>query len=330
MHRILVIGTGSIGERHVRCYQSTGRAVIGICEPNEALRINVGERYGIVDQFEKVEEALSERWDAAVIATPAVTHVPIACQVAERGLHLLIEKPLAIETGGVTELIEIVRRRDLVAGVAFVYRAHPGVAALREAVLEGRIGTPVQLTLVTGQNFPFFRPAYRQIYYARRSDGGGAIQDALSHFLNLGQWLLGPVTRLTADAAHQVLEGVEVEDTVHVLARHKDVMASYSLNQHQAPNETTVTLNGTRGSLRLQLHEHSLQWMAEPGGHWVTQSLPPMERDAWFTRQCDAFLDAIERKSPTLCSLDEGLQTIQSTLAVLARSDDADSLPVVT
>ena len=50
------------------------------------------------------------------------------------------------------------------------------------------------------------------------------------------------VERVVADAAHQVLEGVTVEDTVHLLARHGSVMASYSLNQHQAPNEITITV----------------------------------------------------------------------------------------
>jgi predicted dehydrogenase len=326
MHRILIIGTGSIGERHVRCYGATGRATVGICEPNPGLRDAVGDRYGIVERFSGVPEALVRGWDAAVIATPATTHIPIARQVAERGIHLLIEKPLAIDVEGVAELIDAARGRGLIAGVAYVYRAHPGATALREALLAGRIGNPVQMTLVTGQNFPFYRPAYRQIYYARRDAGGGAVQDALSHFLNLGEWLLGPITRLTADAAHQVLDGVDVEDTVHVLARHGGVMASYSLNQHQAPNETTLTLNGTGGTLRWELHEQRVRWMTDPAGTWAMQALPPMERDAWFTRQCTSFLDAIEGKSPPLCNVEEGLQTLRATLAVLNHVDDVDAL----
>ena len=90
--------------------------------------------------------------------------------------------------------------------------------------MANRFGRPVQLTVTAGQHFPTFRPAYKNIYYADRVQGGGAIQDAMTHYLNAGEWLLGPIDRIVADAAHQVLEGVAVEDTVHCLARHGAAM----------------------------------------------------------------------------------------------------------
>ena len=51
---------------------------------------------------------------------------------------------------------------------------------------------------------------------------------------------------------HQVLDGVEVEDTVHLLARHGDVLASYCMNQYQAPNETSITVVCERGTAQFQ------------------------------------------------------------------------------
>ncbi len=48
---------------------------------------------------------------------------------------------------------------------------------------------------------------------------GGGNQNALTHLINAGEWLIGPVDRILADAAHQLLPGVDVEDTVHVIAR---------------------------------------------------------------------------------------------------------------
>src|SRR5690606_5691963 len=121
-------------------------------------------------------------------------------------------------------------------GVAYVYRAHPAAQATREAIQSGRFGKPLQVVAVSGQPFAHFRPAYRDIYYAHHDQGGGAIQDGLTHTLNLCEWLVGPITRLSADAAHLRLEGVDVEDTAHVLARHDDhVMGSYAVNHHQAP-----------------------------------------------------------------------------------------------
>ena len=67
-HRVLIIGVGSIGERHARCFLTTERAEVGICEINDALRRTVADRYPVLGAFRQVEEALQQPFDAAVVA----------------------------------------------------------------------------------------------------------------------------------------------------------------------------------------------------------------------------------------------------------------------
>lgn len=317
LHKVLVIGVGSIGERHLRCFQQTERCELSFVEINDALQQTMAERYG-VKGFSSLDEAITQRPDVAVVCTPAHLHVPMATRLAEAGIHLLIEKPLSTSLDGIERLRETIERRGVACSVAYVYRAHPVLTAMREALVSGRFGRPLQLIAVSGQHFPTYRPAYREIYYKDRATGGGAIQDALTHVINAGQWLLGSVTRLVADAAHQQLEGVLVEDTVHLLARHGDVLASYSLNQHQAPNENTISVVCERGTVRFESHENRWRWMTNPGDEWHDELHPPLERDALFVAQANQFLDAVEGKRPVACSLDEGLQTLRVNLAALA------------
>jgi predicted dehydrogenase len=175
----------------------------------------------------------------------------------------------------------------------------------------------VQLVFVAGQNFPFYRPAYIDTYYAHRETGGGAVQDALTHGLDLGHWLIGPVDSAVADLAHTTLPGVDVEDTVHVLARHGGVLASYSLNQHQAPNELVLTVVCERGVARFEQHLGRWRSMQAPGGQWTDHTSRALERDELFTRQANAFLDAVEGKGTVLCPLGEGLAALRTNLAVL-------------
>lgn len=319
-HKLLVVGVGSIGERHLRCFLATGRAEAVFVEVNPTLRQTIAERYGVCG-FASLDEALATQPTVAVVAVPAHLHITIATQLAERGLHLLIEKPLSTSTDGIDHLQQIVRERGLIAGVAYVYRSHPLLTAMRTALQDGRFGRPVELIAVSGQHFPTYRPGYRQIYYTDRATGGGAIQDALTHVLNAGEWLLGPVERLVADAAHQVLEGVAVEDTVHLLARHGEVMASYSLNQHQAPNEFTLTVVCERGTIRWESHLNRLSWLTAPGADWQEERIAPLERDTLFVQQADQFLTAIEQRTPPACSLTDGLQTLRVNLAALASAD---------
>ena len=316
-HKTLIIGVGSIGERHLRCFRTTGRTDLTFVEVNDSLRQTIAERYS-VRGFADLDAALSEQPTAAVIATPAPLHVPLATKLAERGIHLLIEKPLSTTTAGIELLRQTIRDRGVIAGVAYVNRCHPALTAMRRAILDGRFGRPVELVAVCGQHFPTYRPAYRNIYYTDHATGGGAIQDALTHVVNAGEWLLGPIERLVADAAHQVLDGVTVEDTVHLLARHGYVLASYNLNQHQSPNETVITVVCERGTARWESHEHRWRWMIAPGNSWTDERIEPLERDTLFIAQAHTFLDAVEGKVPLPCSLDEGLHTLRVNLAALA------------
>jgi len=319
---VLIVGVGSIGERHLRCFQATGRAQVSLCEINRELRKRIAAQYGVARTYADLETALTESYDAAVIATPAHLHIPMGVTLCEAGIHLLIEKPLSTSLEGIDALEQALPQRNLVAGVAYVLRHHPALQAMRDALRGGRFGRPVQLVAVCGQHFPTYRPAYREIYYSDRATGGGAVQDALTHVMNAGQWLVGPIDWLAADAAHQVLEGVDVEDTVHALARHGDLLASYSLNQHQAPNEFVITVVCARGTCRFELHRQRWTWMTRPDTPWQEQSFAGLERDELFVAQANAFLDAIEGRAAPTCTLQEAVQTLRTNLAVLASVED--------
>ena len=195
---------------------------------------------------------------------------------------------------------EIVKRK-FVAAVAYVYRAHPALTAMRDAIRSGQFGEPVQIVATAGQHFPFYRPAYRETYYKSRVTGGGAVQDALTHIVNAAEWLVGPVTELVADAAHQVLEGVEVEDTVHLITRHDKILGGFTLNQHQAPNETSLTVMCKNGTARFEMHNSRWRWQTKPGESWHDEAAAALERDTLFTLQAESFLQAIYGILEPLC-----------------------------
>lgn len=318
---ILIVGVGSIGERHLRCFLSTGRVEVSLCEMNPVLRERIAQQYEVKKAYASFEAAIATRPDAVVICTPAQLHVALALAAAKAGAHLLIEKPLGTKLDGVAALQAEIERRNLTVAVGYVYRAHPALAAMREAIAGGRFGEPAQIVATCGQHFPFYRPAYRETYYRDRATGGGAVQDALTHILNAGEWLVGPVERLAADAGHQVLQGVGVEDTVHVLTRHGGVMGCFSLNQHQSPNEVTITVNCRSGTARFEYHQSRWRWMTQPGGEWTDEVIGPLERDALFTRQAGAFLDAIEGRHPPLCTMGEAVQTLRVNLGILEAAE---------
>ena len=322
-HRVLVIGAGSIGERHLRCFQTTGRAEVAVCEPNGELRRAVARRYGDVAAYADFADALDDGFTAAVVAAPGDLHVSMSTTLADRGLHVLCEKPLSTSLEGIGDLRAAVETRGVTFAVGYTWRCNPVMHSFKAALDSGDYGAPLQLVLVTGSHWPFYRPAYNVApYFQRRASGGGVIQDCCTHMVNLGEWFVGPVTSLTADHAHLLLEGITVEDTTHLIARHGPVLANYAVNLTQMPAETGCTIVTDQGTLRVENHRHRWRWLDAPDGEWRDTTFPEGDRDANFVRQANAFLDAIEGAGPVPCTLEEGLQTLKVNLAALRAADE--------
>jgi predicted dehydrogenase len=317
MHSTLIIGCGSIGERHLRCFQKTGRCSVAACDTNPTLLATINERYG-VEVFSSLDAALAEaQFDSVVICTPAHLHLPIATKLLNLRLHVFIEKPLAIDTALVPQVREAISQAQRFVAVAYVYHLMPWVANAREFLNKGELGKVLHVSSISGQHFPTFRPAYRDIYYTRHELGGGAIQDALTHLVNAVEWLIGPCTRVYCDAAHQALEGVTVEDTVNVTSRHGQVLVSFAMTQFQTPNENTLLIHCENGSVKIETNHQRWGVMRRGDTDWTWHQTPPQERDDMFIAQANAFLDGVEGRDTPLCTFEEAVQTLKFNQAAL-------------
>lgn len=327
MYSFLIIGCGSIGERHLRCFQKTGRCTVAACDPNPAIQAAMQTRYN-VPVHGSLEEALAaRRYDAVVICTPAPMHLPMALQLLEAGMHLLIEKPLAVDLALVPAVREAIARARKHVAVAYVYHNMPWVAGAQAFLTTGELGRVLHVSSVAGQHFPTFRPAYRDIYYARHETGGGAIQDALTHLVNAVEWLVGPCTRVFCDAGHQALEGVTVEDTVNVSARHGNVLVSYAMTQFQAENEATFAIHCEHGTVKIEAHRQRWGMMKLGAQDWVWHETPVGERDDLFVAQANSFLDGLEGRPSVLSTFEEAVQTLKFNEAALRSA--RTGLPIV-
>lgn len=313
---ILVVGGGSIGERHVRCFQDIGCAV-ALCDANAARLQEIAERYNLSRTFSTVESASRESWYGVVIATPANVHADHAAVLLNSTEALLIEKPVC------TRLEDAERLRSLAAGkfiqVGYVLRHHPATQHVRTLLAEGVVGKLHQVTISAGQHFPSLRPAYREIYYKSQETGGGAVQDAATHLFDLVQHLAGPLDWIFCDYAHQELADVEVEDTAHLIGRccGGRILVSIALNQFMAPNETHVQLNGALGSLAIRFHEHRAGIFMLGDADWTWTEPLVAERDDLFRAQAQNFIAAVVNQERSLCLLPEGIRTLAINLAAL-------------
>jgi len=295
------------------------------CDSNPELARTMVETYAVESRPDWRAAVASGEFSAAVICTPADSHIPLAITCLKHDLHVLIEKPLSQSLAGVPELQEIHARSGKQAAVAYVYNVFALLSQVRDFIRGGGIGPVRHVVCTSGQCFPKLRPAhavhYTQTYYRDHKTGGGAIQDALTHIVNWVESVIGPADCVLCDSSHQVLAGVTVEDTVNLSARHGDILANYTLNQFQAPNEAVFQFHAAAGSVKVELHQNRWGVFREDEQDWTWHQLAPEERDANFIRQAGFFLDQIEGRQARLCSISAAVQTLRFNLAALASAE---------
>jgi predicted dehydrogenase len=320
LRRVLIVGSGGIGRRHLRGYSLTGRAELAIVEPDAGRRAEAAQTFGISEAYDRIEDADLKGFDLAVICAPANWHVPLIKVCAEAGLNFLVEKPLSVTMDGVDEALALVKSKNILARVGYVRRVADEVVALRDQILAGKIGTLRLAYLNSSQEFPKYRPDFQRTYYARPEMGGGAILDAASHLFDMLIWLMGKPTEVTCMFDRLVLEGTETEDTCLVTIRFAGgAMATVNINQFQKPNISRFEFIGTMGNLQL---EHSTLTFADDDSGTFKESrnymdglVPTEAHQARFRMQADAMLDALDGKPCWLATLDDARQNLRIALA---------------
>ncbi|WEJ59716.1 Gfo/Idh/MocA family oxidoreductase [Devosia sp. FJ2-5-3] len=310
MKRVLIIGSGGIGRRHLRGYLATGRASLSIVEPHAERRAEAEEMFPLEASYAALEEADLSSYDLAVICAPAHLHVPLMQRCAEAGLAFMVEKPLAVTMDGVDAAIEAVRKSGVLARVGYIRRIAPELLAVREGIANGKIGDLRLVYANSGQEFPKYRPDFQRTYYARPEMGGGAILDAASHTFDMLIWLMGRPVAVGAMHDRLVLQGTETEDTCLVnICFESGAMANVTINQFQKPNIARTEFIGTKGNLTLN---HSILSFADDDSgqdketHDFMDGLVPTEaHQARFSIQANAMLDALEGKPCHLATLEE-------------------------
>ncbi len=150
--------------------------------------------------------------DLVIVGSPSGLHAAQGIAAAERGLHVLVEKPIDVNTTHADALIDAAERANVRLGVIFQDRFKPDSIALKGLVDDGSLGKP----LLVEARVPWYRPPD---YYSGSRwrgtpalDGGGALINQAIHTVDLLVWLLGDVVRVQARIA-TLLHRVEVEDS---------------------------------------------------------------------------------------------------------------------
>ena len=333
-----IIGAGNISQTHARAAQAIpGVAISAVWGTTVEKAARIAETAGAAayDDFSRFLE--HKPMDLVAIGTPSGVHAEQAIAAVERGLHVLVEKPVDIYTSRIDALIEAADRAGVKVGVFFQDRLKPDIVRLKSLVESGALGDPV---LISGR-VKWYRPPE---YYGNSRwrgtwalDGGGALMNQAIHTVDVLQWIAGPIARINARTATRLHE-IEVEDTMAAMLE----FATGALGVFEAATSVypgyprRVEVTGTRGTAVLEGDtlvtldlRGSPAAQAKDAAPTVSESTPVVADASAHQRILEDFIEAFETNRAPACDVREGRKSVAIVEAVYRSARDGGTTYVL-
>jgi predicted dehydrogenase len=313
--RILIIGIGSIGKRHLRL----ARELV----PNADIRVLRHQTTNEVPEysngcFSSIEESIAFVPQIAIIASPAPFHIPVAQALAEVGVHLLIEKPLSASLNGAMQLLETCQKQGTVLLTGYNLRFLPSLQRFRDLLDETVIGKVLSVRCEVGQYLPSWRPDndYRQGVSARFELGGGVLLE-LSHELDYLRWIFGEVDWVKATLSRQSSLEIDVEDTAHLtlgfVAKTDGHQLIGLVNLDFIRHDTTrlCVAIGEKGSLRWNCLTGEVSLYEAGAKEWRELFSHLHQHDDSYMAEWQNFIACVTEHKTPLITGEDGLKVLQ-------------------
>jgi UDP-N-acetyl-2-amino-2-deoxyglucuronate dehydrogenase len=321
-----LIGGGNVTDTHARA----ARAIAGV-EIVAIYGMNANKVAGLCREhggkpYQDFNAFLTHRpMDLVAIGSPSGLHAAQGIAAAQRGLHVLTEKPIDISTGRADALIAAAARAGVKLGVMFQDRVKPGIRELREWISTGVVGKP----LLADARVKWYRPP--EYYGGSRwrgtfaLDGGGALINQAVHTVDLLLWLLGDVVRVQSRTA-TALHAIEAEDTAIAILE----FASGALGVIQATTAAypgyprRLEITGTEGTVILEQDRILAANLGHPPAG-ISAGVPDENESASSAVVSDVrghqalfedFIHAIEQNTSPICDGREGRRSIALVEAI--------------
>lgn len=244
--RVGIVGCGNISGNHLQAYSELDDAeIIGVCDVDIERARTTATHWDIEHAVDSVEALLALDLDMISVCTPHPTHETVAIAAAAAGVHVLCEKPIAVDIASAQRMVDSCATAEVKLGVLFQRRFWPAAQQLRSLIDNGTLGEPilghVAVQLYRAPEY-YAADAWRGTWGA---DGGGVLMTQAIHYLDLLQWYMGPVAQVYGRInTYKHGEHIEVEDSATAVLQ-------FSSGAMATVNATTAIDPGLGAQIRM-------------------------------------------------------------------------------
>jgi len=325
MLKAAVIGVGSMGSNHARVYHDMENVeLVGIMDSAADKASKAGKRF-CVPSYTEVEQLIDvAQPDLVSVAVPTSLHFEVSCTLLERGIHVLIEKPITNNVADAEYLIALAKAKGAVLAVGHIERFNPAVVELEKQLRTNKLGHIYRIF------------AQRLSPYPPRIQDSGVVIDLASHDIDLIRYLIhDEVLRVYGETTRSI--NSDREDMFNGLLRFcNGAVAILDVNWMTPTKVRTLTITGARGMFVCNLLSQELCFYenSQQSSEWDTLSILhsvsegnmtafSIKRQEPLAAELNDFVYAvIEGRSP-LVSGEEGLETLRQALEFVQSGESA-------
>lgn len=213
--RVGIAGCGAISRNHLGAFRALADVeIVGVCDIDPDRARDTAAAWGIPAAVTTVQELLNLDLDIVSVCTPHPTHEDVVLQAAAARVHVLCEKPIAIEMASAERMVQACDDAGVRLGVLFQRRFWPAAQRIRAAIDDGTLGRPImgQCSVMLHREPEYYsRDAWRGTW---ANDGGGVLMTQAIHYIDLLQWFMGDVAEVYGKInTYKHGQHIEVEDS---------------------------------------------------------------------------------------------------------------------
>ena len=265
--KVALVGCGKTADMHISGIRTLNFArIVAVCDIEPVMAEQLAARNGVVNCYSDFDELLAvEKPDVVHITTPPQSHFSLGMKALDAGCHLVVEKPLALNSCEATQLIAHAERHSKKLTIAYTYYFDPQVRMLRRLHRDEVMGEVVHLESFLGYNLNgnFGRPILADRDHWVHKLPGKLFQNLLDHLLNKITEFLPDEKPLVqayswqgADRLHQL--ECDLPDELRVILVGEKQSAYATFSSHSRPVQHFLTFYGTKNTARLDFENSTI------------------------------------------------------------------------
>ena len=311
--RIAVVGTGSIGRRHIGNLLKLGYDdVLAVSEKKKIKTLEVGSRN--VRVVNDIDAALHSTVDTMFICNPTGLHFRYLEKAIEAGKHVFVEKPVGSMMGDFISLRKQSEQKKLIIAVGHQFRFNPHLEELRKKVKANFMGNIFRVEAIQGEHIADYHPGedYREDYAARKDLGGGILLTQI-HQIDYLNWIFGPFSRVFAVSRQPSILGIDVEESVsYFLESHSGCPIYGHMDFLSRPKTVSIRIMGDERSMIWDYYGGKL--ICSNQGNVDEEAITferPLDRNQMFLDVVRDFLEAAESGGKPRSDLTDGVAALR-------------------